>query len=60
MDNLREEIMEEAYFAAYSVYPGATKMYHSSRDLYWWNGLEKDVADYVSKFLTCQQVKAEH
>ena len=35
-------------------------MYHISRDLYWWNGLKKDVADYVSKFLTCQQVKAEH
>ena len=60
MDNLREKILEEAYFAAYSVHPGAIKMYHSSRDLYWWNGLKKDVADYVSKCLTCQQVKAEH
>ena len=35
-------------------------MYHSIRDLYWWDGLKKDVADFVAKCLTCQQVKAEH
>ena len=58
--NLREEILEEAHFAAYSVHPGATKMYHSIRDLYWWDGLKKDIDEYVAKCLTCQQVKAEH
>ena len=35
VDNLREEILEEAHFAAYSVHPGATKIYHSIRNLYW-------------------------
>ena len=60
VDNLREKILEEVHFTAYSVHPGATKMYHSIRDLYWWDGLKKDVADYVAKCLTCQQVKAEH
>ena len=35
-------------------------MYHGIKDLYWWDGLKKDVVDYVSKCLTCQQVKAEH
>ena len=54
VDDLRKEILEEAHSAAYSVHPGATKMYHSVRDLYWWNGLKKDVADYVTKCLTCQ------
>ena len=34
VDNLREEILKEAYFAAYSVHPSATKMYHSIKDLY--------------------------
>ena len=38
MDNLREEILEEAHFAAYSVHPGATKMYHNIKDMYWWDG----------------------
>ena len=60
MDNLREEILEEAHFLAYSVHPGATKMYYSIKDLYWWDGLKKNVADYVVKCLTCQQMKAEH
>ena len=60
MDNLREEILEEAHFTAYSVYPGSTKIYHNIKDLYWWDGMKKDVADFISKFLICQQVKAEH
>ena len=58
--NLREEILEEAHFAAYSIHPSTTKMYHSIKDLYWWDGMKKDVADYISKCLTYQQVKAEH
>ena len=36
--NLREEILEEAHFAAYSIHPSTTKMYHSIKDLYWWDG----------------------
>lgn len=35
-------------------------MYHDLRDLYWWPGMKKDVATYVSKCLTCLKVKAEH
>ena len=32
--NLREEILKEAHYAAYSVHPGATKMYRNIKDLY--------------------------
>ena len=60
MDNLREEILEEVHFTACSIHPGVTKMYHSIRDLYWWDELKRDIVDYVSKCLKCQQVKAEH
>ena len=60
MDNLREEILEEAHFTAYSVHPGASNMYCSIKNLYWWDGMKKDVANFISKCLTCQQVKAEH
>ena len=35
-------------------------MYQDLKQLYWWNGMKKDVADFVSRCLTCQQVKAEH
>ena len=60
VDELRKEIMEEAHFSAYSIHPGSTKMYHDLKDSYWWNGMKRDIADFVSKCLTCQQVKLEH
>ncbi|GJV67374.1 putative reverse transcriptase domain-containing protein [Tanacetum coccineum] len=44
----------------YSVHPGADKMYYDLRDRYWWPGMKKDIAMYVSKCLTCLKVKVEH
>ena len=58
-DELRKEIME-AHFSAYSIHPGSTKLYNDLKDTYWWNGMKRDIADFVSKCLTCQQVKLEH
>ncbi|GKE63567.1 putative reverse transcriptase domain-containing protein [Tanacetum coccineum] len=40
--------------------PGANKMYYDLRDRYWWSGMKKDIAVYVSKCLTCLKVKAKH
>ena len=35
-------------------------MYHDLKQIYWWDGMKKDIADYVAKCPNCQQVKAEH
>ena len=53
-DELRKEIMEEAHFYAYSIHPNFTKMYHDLKDIYWWNGMKRDIANFVSKCLTYQ------
>ena len=58
--DLKKQILAEAHHSKYSMHPGATKMYQDLRDLYWWDGMKRDVADFVSRCLICQQVKAEH
>ena len=59
-DSLRKETLKEAQSSAYSVHPGSTKMYQDLKQHFWWTGLKRDVAEYVSKCLTCQQVRVEH
>ncbi|GJR71834.1 reverse transcriptase domain-containing protein [Tanacetum coccineum] len=57
---VRTIIMDEAHKSRYYVHPGADKMYYDLRDMYWWPGMKRDIATYVSKCLTCAKVKAEH
>ncbi|GKD07303.1 putative reverse transcriptase domain-containing protein, partial [Tanacetum coccineum] len=57
---IRKLIMDEAHTSKYSVHPGADKMYYDLRDLYWWPGMKKDIVEYVSKCLTCSQIKIKH
>ncbi|GJX93646.1 reverse transcriptase domain-containing protein [Tanacetum coccineum] len=58
--DVRMVILNEAHKSRYSVHPGADKMYHDLRDMYWWSRMKRDIAIYVSKCLTCAKVKAKH
>ncbi|GJZ00338.1 reverse transcriptase domain-containing protein [Tanacetum coccineum] len=58
--DMRMIILNEAHKSKYSVHPGADKMYHDLRDMYWWPGMKRDIAIYVNKCLTCAKVKAKH
>ncbi|XP_059310064.1 uncharacterized protein LOC132061230 [Lycium ferocissimum] len=46
VDRLRERIMAKVHRSRYSIHPGATKMYHVLKEVYWWNDTKKNVADY--------------
>ncbi|GKC43509.1 putative reverse transcriptase domain-containing protein [Tanacetum coccineum] len=52
--------MDEAHTSRYSIHLGADKMYHDLSDLYWWPGIKRDIVEYISKWLTCSKIKAEH
>ncbi|XP_070039272.1 uncharacterized protein [Nicotiana tomentosiformis] len=34
---------------------GSTKMYHYLKEIYWWNDMKQNVADFVAKCPNCQQ-----
>ncbi|GKC90431.1 putative reverse transcriptase domain-containing protein, partial [Tanacetum coccineum] len=58
--DLRTVIMHESHKSKYSIRPGSNKMNQDMKKLYWWPNMKADVATYVSKYLTCAKVKAEH
>ena len=35
-------------------------MYRDLPDIYWWNGMKRDVDKLMSRFPNCKQVKAKH
>ena len=56
----RQELCDEAHRSKLSIHPDGNKMYQNVRRHFWWPSIKKGIADYVSKYLTGQQVKAEH
>nr|GFA29055.1 putative reverse transcriptase domain-containing protein [Tanacetum cinerariifolium] len=42
---IRKLIMDKAHTSRYSVHPGVDKMYYDLRDLYWWPGMKRDIAE---------------
>ncbi|XP_070034838.1 uncharacterized protein [Nicotiana tomentosiformis] len=46
---LRRQVMGETHYSHYSIHPGATKMYHDIREVYWWDGMKKDIAEFVTQ-----------
>jgi hypothetical protein len=57
---LKEVIMKEAHETPYSIHPGGTKMYQDLKEQFWWHGMKREIALFISKCDICQRVKAEH
>nr|GFC91522.1 retrotransposon protein, putative, Ty3-gypsy subclass [Tanacetum cinerariifolium] len=58
--SLRKALLTEAHSSLFSVHLGSTKMYHDLKQHFWWSGMKRDVATFVSRCLICQQVKIKH
>jgi hypothetical protein len=59
-EEIRKLILEEAHFSPHTVHPGGTKMYQDLKRRFWWNGMKRDVVEFMERCSTCQQVKAEN
>ncbi|WP_170284062.1 RNase H-like domain-containing protein, partial [Flagellimonas olearia] len=47
IEDLRNEIMEEAHSTRYSMHPGSTKMYQNLKGRFWWNNMKREIAAFV-------------
>ena len=60
VDEIKESILGEAHSSRYSIHPGATRMYHDLREVYWWEVIKKDIDEIVADCPNCQLVKVEY
>ncbi|RDX98023.1 hypothetical protein CR513_19118, partial [Mucuna pruriens] len=52
-------ILEEGKKRNLSMHPNAMKMYQDLKKMFWWPRMRRDIADFVSACLVCQN-KVEH
>ena len=57
---VKKEVLEEAHRSKFFIHPGNSKMYQDLKRNFWWQGMKKDVAEFVAKCLIYQQVKVEN
>ncbi|KAH9801818.1 Endonuclease [Citrus sinensis] len=44
----------------HTMHPSSTKMYRTLRDHYWWQGMKREIAKFISRCLVYRQIKVEH
>ena len=54
---LKKSILEEGHQSGLSIHPGATKIYRDLKKLFWWSGMNNEIAEFVYAWLTCQKAK---
>ena len=57
---VKKLILKEGHKSRLSLHPGMTKMYQDLKETFWWQGMKRDVVQFVSTCLTCQKAKVEH
>jgi len=59
-NSINKLLLDEFHRKAYVTHPGYQKLLTAIQKSYFWPGLRKDVAEYLSKCLECQLVKSDH
>ena len=57
---MKRLILEEEQKSRLSLRPSMTKVYQDLKETVWWQGMKKNVAQFVSACLICQKEKVEH
>ena len=57
---LKELILNEFHCNNYAGHLGYQKILTAIKKVYYWSGMRKNIVEYLSKCLECQQVKVEH
>jgi len=57
---LKKKILDEGHNTSHSIHPGGNKFYKDLKQTFCWSNMKQEVAEYVVKCLTCQQVKIKH
>ena len=52
--DLRRVVMDEIHQAPYSGHPGYQKTIATAKKQYFWPGMKKDMAEYISRCMKCQ------
>lgn len=60
IQELIEKVLCEAHCSEYTIHVEVNKMYKNMMMMYWWKCKKNDEKNFVSKYLTCQQVMFEH
>ena len=59
-EGLKQELLNEAHNSRFSIHLDGTKMHQDLKNNYWWNGMKREIIEYVARCLVYQQVKAEY
>ncbi|KAA0032717.1 hypothetical protein E6C27_scaffold853G00560 [Cucumis melo var. makuwa] len=55
---VKTKLLIEADSYPFTMHPENTKKYQDLKYVYWWRNMKREVADFVIRYLVCQQVKA--
>ena len=49
----RQELCDEAHRSKLNIHLGGNKMYQNVKRHFWWPSMKREIAEYVSRCLTC-------